>query len=64
MTYGTTVQAWNLAMSWESMQDMERKTLKTSIQNAREKGISCYYESSSDEEEDDDELYTGGSKYS
>ena len=41
-----------------------KKALETSIQSAREKGISCYYESSSDEEDEDDELYTGGSKYS
>ena len=41
-----------------------KKTLETSIQSAREKGISCYYESSSDEEDEDDELYRGGSKYS
>ena len=41
-----------------------KKALNTSIQSAREKGISYYYESSSDEEDEDDELYTGGSKYS
>ena len=38
-----------------------KKTLEISIQSAREKGISYYFESSSDEK---DELYTSGSKYS
>ena len=41
-----------------------KEALETSIQSAREKGISSFYESSSDEEDEYDELYTGGSKYS
>ena len=56
------MQAWNLAMLWESTQDIEMDPLVTSIQSAREKGIP--YESSSDEEDEDDELYTGRSMYS